>query len=35
MTSVGAETGDVDLAAEAAFVATGLAIESAVKASAS
>jgi L-aminopeptidase/D-esterase-like protein len=33
MTSVGAEAGDVDLAAEAAFVATGLAIERAVSAS--
>jgi L-aminopeptidase/D-esterase-like protein len=33
MTSVGAEPGDVDLAAEAAFVATGLAIERAVSAS--
>jgi L-aminopeptidase/D-esterase-like protein len=33
MTSVGAKTGDVDLAAEAAFVATGLAIERAVSAS--
>jgi L-aminopeptidase/D-esterase-like protein len=33
MTSVGSEPGDVDLAAEAAFVATGLAIERAVSAS--
>lgn len=33
MTSVGIERGDVDLAAEAAFVATGLAIEAAVVAS--
>jgi L-aminopeptidase/D-esterase-like protein len=35
MTAVGAATGDVDLAAEGAFVATGLAIEEAVSSSTS